>query len=123
MLNYNSIESNEFSSCGVFPIGSTDISATNSFSNFGGSGKMVQSGANSLFFKNDGNSVGLNNNNNVSAEGTGGNYLVQKGSENVKRFSVNNLLQLASCNGGGNSRGQGKFFFFNILSLAVFYSI
>lgn len=108
MLNYNSIESNEFSSCGVFPTGSTDLSA-NSFSNFNGSGKMVQSGANTLFFKNDGNTGGLNNNN---VSGTGGNYLVQKGSENVKRFSVNNLLQLASCNGGGNSRGQGNFFFF-----------
>lgn len=108
MLNYNSIESNEFSSCGVFPTGSTDLSAANTFSNFGGSGKIVQSGANGLFFKNDGNAAGLNNNN---VSGAGGNYLGQKGSENVKRFSVNNLLQLASCNGSGNSRGQGKFFF------------
>lgn len=106
MLNY-SVENNEFSSCGVFPTGSTDLSVANSFSNFGGSGKMIPTGANSLYFKNDGNTVGLNNN---SVSGTGGNYLVQKGSENVKRFSVNNLLQLASCNGGGgNSRGQGKF--------------
>lgn len=112
MLNYNSIESNEFSSCGVFPtVSTTDLNTTNSFSNFCGSGKMIQSTANSLFFKNDGNTGGINNNN------VSGNYLVQKGSENVKRFSVNNLLQLASCNAGGSSRGQGKFLFRKLLLL------
>lgn len=49
------------------------------------------------------------NNNNISGHNNNSNtnsllndsYLMQKNTENVKRFSVNNLLQLANCGGGG----------------------
>lgn len=46
-----------------------------------------------------------------SSLNTMGNYLQQKGSENVKRFSVNNLLQLANnCRALANEQRTGKIF-------------
>lgn len=37
-----------------------------------------------------------------------GSYLPPKGSDNVKRFSVNNLLQLATCAGGSEEPLSGE---------------
>lgn len=104
MLSYPTMvdaSSTEYTNSGAFTPVSTELSMS-----FPGS---VSSKPNDYFTKPSNKVDYMNNNATVdtnssissttSEHGADNNFLIHKGSENSKRFSVNNLLQLANCTG------------------------